>query len=73
MINYLRTLSARFVTRWFPGPGVLLIRAWAWLCANTHDLNEKQRCLETILRLNPDLEWAQLALRGVCLRNLRVN
>ena len=63
MIDRLRTLSARFVTRYLPGPRVLLVRAWAWLCASTGDPAEKCQCLEAILALDPDLEWARLALR----------
>jgi len=38
MINYLRTVSARFITRWLPGRRALVVRAWTWLCANTDDL-----------------------------------
>jgi hypothetical protein len=63
--NHLRTLLARLVVRWLPGPRSLLVRAWAWLCAETDNLGEKQRCLEQILDLDPDLVWAQVALEGV--------
>jgi hypothetical protein len=35
------------------------VRAWAWLAAETDDLREKIRCLEAILKLEPELEWAQ--------------
>ena len=65
LLNRFRTHSARFATRYLPGPRVLVVRAWAWLCAQTDDLDEKRRCLEAILELDPDLEWAQLALRYV--------
>ena len=70
MINHLRTLSARLITRYLPGPRVLIVRAWAWLAADTDDLAEKERCLEAILELEPDAEWAQIALLGV--RRLRM-
>jgi hypothetical protein len=40
-----------------------VVRAWAWLCAHTDDLDEKQRCLTAIFDLDPEPEWAQLALR----------
>jgi len=49
-----------FISRWPPGPSVRVVRAWAWLCASTDDLTEKQRCLGAILELEPDLEWMQL-------------
>jgi hypothetical protein len=38
---------------------------WAWLCAETDGLGQKQRCLEQILDLDPDLVWAQIALDRV--------
>ena len=65
MIDRLRTLLARIVTHWLLGPRELLIRAWAWLCADTDDLDEKHRCLEAILELDPDLERANQGLRLV--------
>ena len=37
---------------------ILRVRAWAWLAAETNDLAEKVRCLEEIVALDPDLEWA---------------
>jgi hypothetical protein len=51
MIDWLRTLSARFFTRWHVGPRVSRVRAWAWLAAQTDDLREKIRCLQTIVNL----------------------
>ena len=65
MLDPLRTLSARLFTRWQIGPPEMRIRAWMWLAARTDDLQEKARCLEAILELEPDLEWAQYALEGV--------
>ena len=62
MINRLRTLSARLITRHHIGPRVLQIRAWAWLAAETDDLAEKKRYLEAIMALDPTLDWAQTAL-----------
>jgi len=66
MINRLRIISARLVTRWPPGLRGLVVRAWAWLCANTNDLAEKQRCLEAILELEPGLEQVQVAFWRAC-------
>ena len=68
-----RTLSARLITRCLPGARPLLIRAWVRLAADTDDLADKERCLEAILELEPDAEWAQVALLGVRQRRLRWN
>lgn len=73
MLNHLRTLSARLITRWLRRPRVVVIRAWAWRCAHTDDLEEKRRCLTAILELDPELEWAQLALLDVQQRQARAN
>ena len=73
MIARLRTFLACIITRYLPGPRVLLVRAWAWLAAETDDLAEKERCLEAIVDLEPDAEWAQIALQGVRQRRLRMN
>jgi hypothetical protein len=61
LIDWLRTLLARLITRHGVGPRNLQIRAWAWLAAETDDLAEKRRCLEAIMAL----DWAQAALTGV--------
>ena len=55
------TISARLITRWLRRPHALVVRAWAWLCAHTDNLDEKQRCLTATLALDPEPEWAQLA------------
>ena len=68
-----RTLSARLITRWLRRPRALVVRAWAWLCAHTDDLEEKRRCLTAILELDPELEWAQLALQHVRHRQAQMN
>jgi hypothetical protein len=34
------------------------------LAAKTEDLAEKEMCLEALLALDPDFEWAQIALRN---------
>ena len=62
MIDRLRTLSARFVTHWVRFPTALVVRAWAWLAAETDDLAEQMRGLEAIVALDPGLDWAQAAL-----------
>jgi hypothetical protein len=70
---YLRTLSARLITRLLHRPRALVVRAWAWLCTHTDDLDEKRRCLRAILQLDPELEWAQLALEQVRHRQAQMN
>ena len=62
VINAIRTLSGRFITRHHIGPRALQIRAWACLAADTDDLAEKKRCPEAIVALDPTLDWAQTAL-----------
>jgi hypothetical protein len=73
MIDRLRTLSAHLITRHRIGPRILQVRAWAWLAAGTDGLAEKERCLRAILALDPDLEWAQMALRDIRYRRARAN
>ena len=65
MINYLRTLSARLITRHLHRPRALVVRAWFWLAAQTSDLSEKRRCLEAILALEPGNQWARAAMEWV--------
>lgn len=45
-----------------------MIRAWLWLAAETDDPNEKRRCLEAVLGLNPE---SQAARAGVALLHQR--
>jgi len=73
MIDCLRTLSARLITRYRLGPCSLQVRAWAWLAAETDGLAEKVRCLEAIVALDPDLEWARTALEDMRYRRLQMN
>ena len=60
-------------TRCLRRPRALVVRAWAWLCAHTDDLDEKQRCLTAIVELDPELEWAQLALEQMRQRQAQMN
>jgi len=73
IIDRLRTRSARFITGRGIGGRELRIRAWAWLCAHTEDLDEKLHCLSAILELDPDREWAQLARLGMEQRKAGLN
>jgi hypothetical protein len=40
--DLIRTLSARLITRYLPGPRALLIRVWAWLAAEMDDPLQKE-------------------------------
>jgi hypothetical protein len=73
MVGHLRTFSARLITRWLCCPRALVVRAWVWLYSHTDDLEEKQRCLAAILELDPELEWAQLALQHMRHRQAQMN
>ena len=43
-------------------PRPLVVRAWLWLAALTDDLQQKRRCLNAVLYLDPHNEPASLAL-----------
>jgi hypothetical protein len=43
----------------------LVLAAWHWLAADADDLEEKRRCLETLLGLDPGNESARIALLAV--------
>lgn len=73
MIDRLRTLSARFFTRYNIGPRELRIRAWAWLAAEANEPAKKVRCLEAILAIDQSVEWAQVALRNMQSQIVRMN
>ena len=38
--------------------GPLVIRAWFWLAAETDGMEEKRRCVEAVLELNPESQAA---------------
>ena len=40
----------------------LVVEAWLWLAAQADDIEEKHRCLNAVLRPDPDSEHASLAL-----------
>ena len=52
---------------------LLRIRAWAWLAEELENLAEKVRCLEAIVALDPDLEWARTALQDMRYRQAQMN
>lgn len=50
-------------TRWTcRPPSPLLIHPWPWLAAEADNLEEKRRCLNAVLQLDPENETASMAL-----------
>ena len=62
MLDTFRTLLAKFIVQYLNRPRPLVIRAWFWLAAETEDLEEKRRCLEAVLELNPEGQAARAGL-----------
>jgi hypothetical protein len=62
MVDRLLTGIARVVVHRVPHPGPLVVQAWLWLAANASDTEEKRRCLNAALDLDPENEPASLAL-----------
>lgn len=62
MLDRLRTVLAKFIVKYLPGPRPLLVAAWHWLAAGTDDIEQKRRCLWEVLDLDPDNTRALLAL-----------
>ena len=58
MIDKLRTLPARFIVQHLTRLLLLVIHAWLWLAADTDDVEEKWRCLQAVLELNPEHQAA---------------
>ena len=61
MLDRLRTLLARLIVQHLTRPRELVIRAWLWLAADTHDVEEKWCCLQAVLELNPEHQAARAA------------
>ena len=61
MIDKLRTLPARFIVQHLNRPLFLVIHAWLWLASDTDDVEEKWRCLQAVLELNPEHQSARAA------------
>jgi len=61
MIDTLRTHLATFIVGHFTRPRSLVVRCWLWLAAQSPDMEEKRRCPNAVLRLDPDNHPASLA------------
>ena len=62
MLDRSRTTIAKFVVQYLPGPSALLVAAWLRLPEKGDNLEEKRRCLNAVLELDPEIEAASLAL-----------
>ena len=61
MVDVLRTVTARLIAHHLRRPRPLVIHAWLWLAAETEDVEEKWRCLQAVLELNPEHQAARAA------------
>ena len=66
-----RTLSARLIVRHPRHPRPLVIRAWLWVAADTDDVEERWRCLQAVLELNPEHQAARAASALLFQRKIR--
>jgi hypothetical protein len=73
MPDRFRTALARFAIEHLARPRRLLIRAWFWPAAHTDNPEEKPRCVNGILALDPENEPATSAfpMLGHLQRGLR--
>jgi len=62
VLDSLRTLVGKLIVRLFTCPCGLVLAAWFCLAAEADDTEEKRRCLNAILELDPENEPATLAL-----------
>ena len=59
VLDHVRSLIATFAVRHLRRPRSLVIQAWLWLAADTDDVEEKWRCLQAVLELNPEHQVAR--------------
>jgi len=48
-----------------------VVAAWLWLAVQTDDPDEKRRCLEAVLELNPESQSARAGLALLHQREIR--
>ena len=58
MVIELRTLLAKFMVSRLTRPRLLVVHSWLWLAVEADDLEEKRRCLNAVLQLDPENEPA---------------
>jgi hypothetical protein len=61
-MDHMRTALARMIARYLPRPRPLVCRASVWVAAQTEELQEKRRCQNAVLELDPESEPAPLTL-----------
>ena len=59
MLDRFRTPLARLIVQHLNRPLLLVIHAWLWLAPDTDDVEEKWRCLQAVLELNPEHQAAR--------------
>ena len=59
MVGKSRTSLARVIVRHLHYPRPLVIQAWLWLAADTDDVEQKWRCVQAVLELNPERQAAR--------------
>ena len=62
ILDRLRTLLAKFIVKHLTRPRALVVQTWLWLAAKSQDVEDKRRCLNAVLELDPENEPASLAL-----------
>lgn len=62
MLVHLHSVLGRLIVQHLPGPRPLVVRAWFWLAAEADAIEQKRRCLEAVLELNPESQSARAAL-----------
>lgn len=62
MVDRFRILVASLIVHHLRHPRALVIRARLWLAAMADDIEEKRRCLNAVLQLDPENRPASLAL-----------
>ena len=65
------TLLVRFMVQHLSSPRTLVVAAWLWLAAEADDIEEKRRCLEAVLELNPESQSVRAALALLYQRQIR--
>ena len=73
MADKLRTRLARFIVQHLNCPLLLVIHARLWLAADTDDVEEKWRCLQAELQLNPEHQAARAASALLFQREVKRN
>ena len=71
MADGLRTLVGRVIVQDLRHSHTLVICAWFWLAADTDDVEEKWRCLQAVLELNPEHQAARAASALLFQREVR--